>query len=275
MSEESVRKRNRRPVWWVLMILSVVVVAGTGLTVYKTWRQHRLITLLKSRGAQFETKPLFDHTWPEWMRRYLDNVLLSEIDVRVMDTVAGSFDREDIVLATELMLLGRPGSWQIGTSRLSLATRYMDRRTLELLGRSRNLKLLYLDAASVTDSELAYLRDSIHLQSLSLDDNQITDAGLEKISNLTNLEWLFLNGTQITDAGLVHVRKLKHLKYLSLNRTAVSDVGLRELAHCPNLELINLDGTKTTSSGLKRLRSALPGTIITVPPALRITELAN
>jgi hypothetical protein len=71
----------------------------------------------------------------------------------------------------------------------------------------KSLRVLYLDAARITDAGLKELAGLKGLQELALFDTKVTDAGLEVLAGLKNLRALWLDGPEITDAALGELRK--------------------------------------------------------------------
>jgi len=146
----------------------------------------------------------------------------------------------------------------------------------------RNLEVLILDYADVTDADLDHLRGLTKLRELSLTSDQVTDIGLQRIGELTNLthlcldrsqisdaelchlsglnrlELLFLDNTEVTDAALEYVAALSELRYLSLGGTKVSDAGLAHLEAMPNLKWLNLRHTGITAERVAQLKKAMP-----------------
>ena len=114
------------------------------------------------------------------------------------------------------------------------------------------------EGPSISDANLAPLRDLGNLIHLSLAKTSVTDAGLATIRGLTQLTELHLEETKITDKGLASLKDLKNLTYLNLYGTAVTDEGLDQLKGLTNLRHLYVWQTKVTEAGVKKLKAALP-----------------
>ncbi len=83
---------------------------------------------------------------------------------------------------------------------------------IDYVGKLKNLQVLHLRMAPVTDDELRSLAKLTKLRELDLGRTKVTDAGLAHLAPLVNLQELGLEETQTTDSGLVHLRALKKLR---------------------------------------------------------------
>ena len=106
---------------------------------------------------------------------------------------------------------------------------------------------------SVSDAELAPLKELTNLGTLDLSYTEITDAGLVHLKNLTNLRRLDLAGTKVRGDGLANLTRLANLEWLSLINTQASDAGLSHLKGMPNLKFLSLALTKISDAGVAHL----------------------
>jgi internalin A len=118
-------------------------------------------------------------------------------------------------------------------------------RLLELAGASgqdrETLERLMLSSTSVTDADLAALRELPALRELDLGGTEITDAGLAELVSLSELRTLDLSSCRsITAEGLAHVGTLRRLAELKAPNANLDDACLRALAP---LQLRRLDLT--------------------------------
>jgi hypothetical protein len=124
------------------------------------------------------------------------------------------------------------------------------------------LRILYMQKASVGDIGLKCLDRFEKLVTLDLSQTKVTDDGLQHLMGLTQLEMLILDETNITDAGLRRLKNLTQLRDLSLRETKITDAGLVNLKGMVRLENLYLWGTKVTDAGKDDLRKALPNCAI-------------
>ena len=138
---------------------------------------------------------------------------------------------------------------------------------LSHLPRIRSLSLSLWDYDSMTDTDLARLRDLASLRELAFNASQITDRGIKYLGELDELEVLRLascgESSKITDGGLQHLKGLRRLRILWLFGTNVTDAGLHTLQGLTALNELNLERTKVTDAGIAKLQQALPNCEIT------------
>lgn len=117
-------------------------------------------------------------------------------------------------------------------------------RLLELAGESvenADLATLSLSYTTVTDDDLAALRQLPALRELELAGTAIGDAGLAHVGAVSQLRALDLSTCRaITPAGYAQLATLRELETLKLPNTGIDDAGLRALAP---LRLRRLDVT--------------------------------
>ncbi len=112
---------------------------------------------------------------------------------------------------------------QVVDGELHLTLTGWDRDSYEFLAQKRDIVVLQMANADVTDATLALLKGQVRLKSLDLNGSQVTDQGLVTLTELESLESLKLRGTKITDVALQQlVDKLPKLKQLDLRQTTVS-----------------------------------------------------
>ncbi len=116
----------------------------------------------------------------------------------------------------------------------------------------------HLQAGSLTDDQLAPLKELKNIIHLHLGNTGVTDRGLAHVGNLVTLTKLHLEKTKISDAGLKHLGNLKDLSYLNLYGTEITDAGLAHLKGLTNLKNLYLWQTKMTPAGVSDLQKALP-----------------
>ena len=128
---------------------------------------------------------------------------------------------------------------------------------LERLGFSDD-KIVAKCKPTITDADLAYLKNS-QLKELKLDKcTQITDAGLAHFQEMPKLISLSLGWcTQITDDGLKHLKNVPNLQTLYLTKCQqMTNDSLAILAELPDLrELYLANCPKITDDGLAHLKN--------------------
>src|SRR5262245_43163764 len=111
-----------------------------------------------------------------------------------------------------------------------------------------------LSRKSVTDADLAHLRQLTNLKELFLSEADIGDVGLQNIGRLPELETLALDHTRVTDNGLRHLANFPKLKQLVLGGTSVGDDGLMHLRGASQLQNLDLASTQIRGPGLVHLK---------------------
>jgi mono/diheme cytochrome c family protein len=111
------------------------------------------------------------------------------------------------------------------------ANRAIDAQDLANLARiAKQIYMLNLRSAGVTDAQLEPLGHFQNLVSLRLELNPITNAGLEHLKSLAKLAYLNLYGTKVSDAGLSALASLPNLREVFLWQTAVTPPALAAFA---------------------------------------------
>lgn len=85
---------------------------------------------------------------------------------------------------------------------LSLNLTGWDRRDYDILRRKRDVAILEMGNADVTDDTLSLLLELPNLRELTLNDSGVTDAGLPVLARLGRLESLRLARTRVTPDGV-------------------------------------------------------------------------
>ena len=138
-----------------------------------------------------------------------------------------------------------------------------DHQLCRLLQQAPELDYLNLAHTRITDEALSELSRVPKLRGLCLERTRVGDAALRRLAKLKNLDSLHLDGTNITDDGLQCLAELRSLRVLGLRDTAVGDAGLEWLGLLDSLETLDLRNTRVSEGGVNRLKSKLPGVIIT------------
>lgn len=161
-------------------------------------------------------------------------------------------------------------------------------RVMEVIGSLKNLEILRMPRAAVTDRGIAKLRGLSRLKNLAVTHTRLTDASISHLKTLTQLEVLDLQGgnvtdrgmahlrgmtnlkalllsndgsfvlQDITDAGMAHLSRLSKLEFLAIQRCKITDAGLESLKGLENLKVLWIIGSLTTPEGLKRFGEQMP-----------------
>ncbi len=124
-----------------------------------------------------------------------------------------------------------------------------DLDALDSLPHLRWLKL----PGPVGDEGASMIARRRELEILNLPDARLTDAGLRRLATLDRLTLLRFGSPNVTDAGLASLRGLDRLRFLHLMSVPVTDAGLDDVAAISSLESFYLDGGHATDAGLSRL----------------------
>jgi len=201
--------------------------------------------------GEYEWQHLWDATppgWP-WLRRLVGDEYSQEV-VKVQLVCLDDHNVSDV----DLQLIGRLKAlrtlWLYGGD--------FPNDSLLHLRHLRNLRCLHLVKAKVTGSDLRFLGHLQNLKELKLEFTPMGNDGLKYVGELRRLEVLDLYGTSVTSAGLSHLAGLKSLRWLALDHTKVDDSAIEHLAALGSLERLYLSGTDISGEGLLAIRSALP-----------------
>jgi Leucine-rich repeat (LRR) protein len=139
-----------------------------------------------------------------------------------------------------------------------------------------------LSSTSITDRELAILRELPLLEELSLRDTEVGDLGATHLATLRALKKLDLSFTSVSDSALGHLKPLTGLQSLDLSHTLVEGPGLAALASMKDLRELNLASARIGDSAMTHLRAlvgleklSLSYTDVTDPGLEPVSGLAN
>ncbi|HJW17362.1 MAG TPA: c-type cytochrome domain-containing protein [Flavisolibacter sp.] len=134
---------------------------------------------------------------------------------------------------------------------------------LPIAQNSNYLSVNFVSASKISDKDLQLLLPlKKQLLILKLSDAPVTNAGLPLISNMAGLRKLYLDHTSITDEGLSSLKKLGQLQYLNLVGTQISMNGLKQLQALKELKTIYLYQTRVNASEWPALKKMFPGVLI-------------
>lgn len=115
------------------------------------------------------------------------------------------------------------------------------------------LRELWLQSTDITDASAATLSTMSNLRMLSLNANSLSDKFLEQLKPLPQLEDLGLRGTKVTGGGMKYISRHSKLKKLHLYHTEVDDSGVQRLVDCQSLTHIGLSMTKISNRVFEHL----------------------
>ncbi|HYH69283.1 MAG TPA: hypothetical protein VD866_31610 [Urbifossiella sp.] len=163
----------------------------------------------------------------------------------------------------------------------ALAFAEADADTLDRLPTGRQLQMLGLSHARLTDASVKKLARLTSLKVLYIGWTRVGPAGLKELAPLKNLNTLHLSGASyryhltpgaklnaastaaLREAGLLHVihhaegkdgrrpRSPAEVITLDLKYTDITDAGLKEFSGFKNLSVLSLGGTGVTDAGVK------------------------
>jgi Leucine-rich repeat (LRR) protein len=119
----------------------------------------------------------------------------------------------------------------------------------------RDLRVLQLIGASVTDETLDAFQPCNRLIEMTLEQPSLTAAGIMKISNITNLYKLALPGAKLTDALAAELIEANEYGFQEVNfsHTDISGATLHRLVNCKNLQRLNIGYTRVSATDLHLL----------------------
>jgi mono/diheme cytochrome c family protein len=134
---------------------------------------------------------------------------------------------------------------------------------LPIAQNSNYLSVNFVSAGKVNDKDLSLLLPlKKQLIVLKLSDATVTDAGVSLLSGMAGLRKLYLDHTQVTDKGITSLQKLERLQYLNLVGTRVSFNGLKQLRGLKELKTIYLYQTGIKGNEWTALQKIFPGVLI-------------
>jgi len=137
--------------------------------------------------------------------------------------------------------------------RLNIAGRQLSDRSLEVVGRMRQLRSLSVMGERITDKGVSQLTALSSIRTLFLSSRSITDNSCPKIAQMPALKSLMMSGCSVTDKGAFQIRACRNLRSIDLSRTQVSDKFLSQLKTFPFIEEVYCQSTKISDEGLRRL----------------------
>ena len=133
----------------------------------------------------------------------------------------------------------------------------VDSSIAELLGQEEALGALTLTGKRVTDDTLAQIAESATLKNLTMLDltgAAVTDAGLKHLSVFPKLGTLSLDDTQVTGPGLADIPVT--VTSLGLANLPIDDDELQMLKHLKRLKGIRLQGTQVTAAAATKFEAS-------------------
>ena len=106
---------------------------------------------------------------------------------------------------------------------------------LRILSAYPNLRAVFLDVSTLTDSHLQVVAEAKQIDWLRLEGTSISDAGVSALVNLTDLKNLTINGCNITDGAIDALLSLDSVTRFEVSRTKITEQGLHRLAGKPKL----------------------------------------
>lgn len=117
----------------------------------------------------------------------------------------------------------------------------------------KQVAVIELDGANITDEELLSIPWVPKVAELSLCNNNISDKAGYSIARFQSLEELRLSDTDVGDQTAIAISSLKHLRLLELSRTNVSDDGVAKLARIATLLRLRLNRCDVTNESANQL----------------------
>jgi hypothetical protein len=125
------------------------------------------------------------------------------------------------------------------------------------IAKNRQLRVLDLGNAHITDRGLDAIMTLPRLELLNLRSSDLTDEGLSKLVTLTRLRYLNLSGKGITDRGLQKLHALRRLETLALQETSVTQDGVEAAERFPRLQQLFLGDVKIDAASIQRFNARM------------------
>ena len=265
-----VPRRRLKPVWIVVGLALLLLLAGVSIVAFQGYRQRQLVQLVEQRGGHVLWLPHavagLPAPVPFWQSP--KEIRLTELDAagfrqfsRAVRRVWGAGDSlTSLRLKTctftaadfaTLPALPRVFHLEILESRVGATT-------LNQLDRFPDLWELDLACSSIDDEALAELPVLPKLASLSLMQTQVLGPGLARLTRLPSLKVLVLIDTGVTSAGIAALAGCSRLEQLYLDNTAIDDEAVEYLLQLPALRELSASNTQLTEQGLGRLVEKFP-----------------
>jgi 5-hydroxyisourate hydrolase-like protein (transthyretin family) len=139
---------------------------------------------------------------------------------------------------------------------IALAWKQASDEGLTHLAGAHSLREIYIwKATDVTDAGIEALRGLKDLEVVQILDAQVSDAALRTLSTLPKLQRLTVPGSEFTDEGIAYLADMKQLRWLMIGtrKSHITDAGVAHLAGLSNLDALNLMGARLSDGGLKEL----------------------
>jgi Leucine-rich repeat (LRR) protein len=163
-----------------------------------------------------------------------------------------------IETATDAVLASLKKAPQVGSLSVTDATKCTD-KGFAALKELPHLRKLVIGQSALSSAGVNAIGQCKELRVLYLGNAGLTDAELAGLKKLTLLESLDVSGNpQITDKGMVHIKALERLQFLYLANTSLTDKGLPELKPLDGLRTLNVVGTKVTGDAADRFADDMP-----------------
>jgi Leucine-rich repeat (LRR) protein len=118
--------------------------------------------------------------------------------------------------------------------------------------RDGNVVGVSLASTSITDAEVAVLKEFPQLEELSLRNTQVSNLGATHLA-IPSLQVLDVGHTLLSDPALAFLGKNENLRKLDMAHTLVEGPGLAALANLAHLEELNLASSALTDEGLEHI----------------------
>jgi hypothetical protein len=190
------RRASRFSMRTLLALMTVVAVAMAVWSAYvQPFRAQRdSLAKITALGAQSSSVAALGPSWQKWL----------------VETMVGSNQFVHVVTA------------DLRNSRVTSAD-------VSAMAGLKFLKVLYLDRAELTDSNVSALSQMSALETLSLKYTRLTDDGLAQLVRLGNLRVLYLTGVPITDKAITTLSSMSTLQELYVRWTRISMSGALRL----------------------------------------------
>lgn len=258
---------TRRPRYKVLWCVVAVVLAWPSyyaMVDANVWRrEQRVVKEIKRHGGLVEYRTC----GPEWIPvsiRYWSQVYRRVSAVHLRDAVLPVDTLEQFEEFANCEVIDLTGNANADESlrsickmkrlaELNLSRSSVTDSGIAYLRQSRSVRRIDCEGTRITGSAIACLGRNPGLTHLNIRDCRISDAGVASLSEHLHLEYLILAGTDVGDEGISALGESKELRYLNCADTRLSDAGLEALRNSPRLETLILDRTGVSNKGLRTL----------------------
>jgi len=254
--------------WTIRALLVAVAIIAAVLTIprWRSFQQHFAAQKLHRRGISivfaqhYPKQPVLQrvvfgdnaYDWVEAIK--VEGEPLSNNDARRL----GMFPR-----LTELMLYECPSADTVllNAAKMpsSLKVLHLEASTITKDGLScianlRSIENLRLLDLALTDGDLTALQELPNLRYLSLRGGCVNDNILREIAVCARIQGLGMRATNVTDDGLCSLQALRQLNDLTILDSPITGTGLACLRELRELESLTLDGCPITDDGLEAIK---------------------